>query len=65
MLTDRHKQIHVYLRKERLEVEHQFNIWHVGKNIEKKNSLKQAKEKITVTLMNGLKLLKVSICLET
>ena len=55
LTTDRHKQILAYLRKERSEVEYQYNVWHVGKNIEK-NSLK-----IAVTLMNGLKLLYKSL----
>lgn len=54
LTTDRHKEIRAYLRKEQPEIEHQFNMWHVGKNI-KNISLNLAKEKIAVTLINGLK----------
>ena len=36
MTTDRHKQIRSYLKKERPDIVHQFDIWHVGKNIKKK-----------------------------
>ena len=37
LTTDSHKQIRAYLRKERPEIEHQLDVWHVGKNIKKKN----------------------------
>ena len=37
LTTDSHKQIRAYLRKERPEIEHQFDVWYVGKNIKKKN----------------------------
>ena len=30
MTTDRHKQIRSYLKKDRPDIHHQFNIWHVG-----------------------------------
>lgn len=42
--TDRHKQVRAFLRKERPDIEHQFDIWHVGKNIKKK-LVKAAKRK--------------------
>ena len=57
LTTDSHKQIRAYLRKERPEIEHQFDVWHVGKNIKKK-IVKPASEKIVLTLINGLKQLK-------
>ena len=34
--TDRHIQIKKYIREERLEISHQFDIWHVCKNIKQK-----------------------------
>ena len=42
--TDRHPQIKLYVTKERKDVDLQFDIWHVGKNIKKKLS-KKAKRK--------------------
>ena len=34
--TDRHIQIKKYIREKRLEISHQFDIWHVCKNIKQK-----------------------------
>ena len=34
--TDRHKQIWSYMRKFLEPILHQFDVWHVGKNIKKK-----------------------------
>ena len=31
LITDRHGQIKKYTREEHPEVEHQFDVWHVGK----------------------------------
>ena len=36
LTTDRHKQVRAYFRKERPDILHQFDIWHVSKNIKKK-----------------------------
>jgi len=44
LTTDRHKQVRKYLRTEKKEVTHQFDIWHFGKNIKKKLT-KYAKQK--------------------
>ena len=43
-MTDRHQQIRAYMKKERADITHQFDIWHVGKNIKKK-LVKKAKKK--------------------
>ena len=34
--TDRHIQIKKYIREKRPEISHQFDIWHVCKNIKQK-----------------------------
>ena len=44
LTTDRHKMVRAYLRKEKPYINHQFDVWHVGKNILKK-LLKEAKRK--------------------
>ena len=44
--TDRHVQIKKFMREERPNISHQFDIWHVCKNIRKKLS-KVAKKKST------------------
>ena len=36
LTTDRHIQIHPYMKNNRNDIKHQFDIWHVGKNIKKK-----------------------------
>ena len=36
LTTDRLKQVRKYMREERKDVTHQFDIWHVSKNIKKK-----------------------------
>ena len=36
LTTDRHKQVRKFLRKERKDIRHQFDIWHVSKNLKKK-----------------------------
>ena len=36
LTTDRHKQVRSYMHKEKGEILHQFDVWHVGKNIKKK-----------------------------
>ena len=36
LTTDRHTQIRKYMRSNLKEIKHQFDIWHVGKNIKKK-----------------------------
>ena len=35
LTTDRHSQIRKYMREERKDINHQFDIWHVSKNIKK------------------------------
>ena len=44
LTTDRHKQVRSYMKKEKSEITHQFDIWHVGKSIKKKLT-KYAKQK--------------------
>ena len=36
LTTDRHKQVRRYIRKEKCKVNHQFDVWHVAKNLKKK-----------------------------
>ena len=35
LTTDRHPQVSKYMRKERKDVKHQYDIWHFTKNIKK------------------------------
>lgn len=35
LTTDRHKQVRKYMRKEKKCIKHQFDIWHIGRNIKK------------------------------
>ncbi|XP_057308001.1 uncharacterized protein LOC130645895 [Hydractinia symbiolongicarpus] len=34
--TDRHVQIRMYMREERKDIKHHFDVWHMGKNIKRK-----------------------------
>ena len=52
--TDRHVQIKIFMREERPNISHQFDIWHVCKNIRKKLS-KVAKKKSTSILNRWIK----------
>ena len=54
LTTDRHKQVRKYLRKERKDIEHQFDSWHVSKNIKKKLT-KAAKKKCCSELQGWIK----------
>ena len=36
LTTDRHQQIRSFMKKEKPEISHQFDIWYVSKNIKKK-----------------------------
>ena len=36
LTTDRHRQVRSYMKKEKPDINHQFDIWHVSKNIKKK-----------------------------
>ena len=36
LTTDRHIQVRSYMQKEKSDINHQFDVWHVGKNIKKK-----------------------------
>ena len=36
LTTDRHKQVRCFMRKEKGNIVHQFDVWHVRKNIKKK-----------------------------
>ena len=49
LTTDRHIQVRCYMKKECPEIKHQFDVWHVGKNIKKKLA-KAAKKKTTEQL---------------
>ena len=33
LTTDRHKEVRRYMRKEKCKINHQFDVWHVAKNI--------------------------------
>ena len=44
LTTDRHKQVRSFLRKNRKDIRHQFDVWHFAKNI-KKHLLEVAKKK--------------------
>ena len=44
LTTDRHIQIRAYMKNQRDDIKHQFDIWHVGKNVKKK-LVKLAKKK--------------------
>ena len=33
LTTDRHKQVRCYMHKEKGKINHQFDVWHVAKNI--------------------------------
>ena len=35
LTTDRHRQVRAFMEKEKPNINHQFDIWHVGKNREK------------------------------
>ena len=35
LATDRHKQVHRYMRKENGKINNQFDVWHVARNIKK------------------------------
>ena len=37
LTTDRHRQVRAYMKKEKPNIIHQFDIWHVGENIKKKD----------------------------
>lgn len=54
LTTDRHKQVRCFLRKERPNINHQFDVWHVGKNILKK-LVKEAKRKSCADLNGWIK----------
>ena len=54
LTTDRHIQIKKYLREEETEINHQFDVWHFGKNI-KKMLLTTAKKKSCNELNNWIR----------
>lgn len=54
LTTDRHKQVRKFMRKEKKEINHQFDVWHMGKNIKKKLS-KLAKQKRNMDLNPWIK----------
>ena len=54
LTTDRHKQVRKYMREQRKDTKHQFDIWHVSKNI-KKNLCKYAKKKCCAELKYWIK----------
>ena len=45
LTTDRHKQVRLFLRKDRKDIRHQFNVWCFAKNI-KRHLLKASKKKM-------------------
>ena len=36
LTTDRHVQVRAFLKKEYLQIVHQFDLWHFGKSLKKK-----------------------------
>ena len=36
LTTDTHVQIRSYMKKEHPQIKHQFDVWHVAKNVKKK-----------------------------
>ena len=54
LTTDRHKQVRAFLRKMRKDIDHQFDVWHIGRNIKKK-LLKLAKKKARRDLQPWIK----------
>ena len=50
--TDRHQSVKEYLREERSDIEHQFDVWHFCKNIKSK-ILKAAQKKSRKELRSG------------
>lgn len=54
LTTDRHKQVRKYIREERKDIEHQFDVWHMSKNIKKKLT-KVAKKKCSSELQQWIK----------
>ena len=54
LTTDRHKQVRKFMRTERKDISHQFDVWHVGRNIKKK-LLKVAKKKACQDLQLWIK----------
>ena len=43
LTTDRHKQIRKFMRTDRKDISHQFDGWHVGRNIKKSLKRKPAR----------------------
>ena len=54
LTTDRHKQVRKYLKTMRKDIDHQFDVWHIGRNIKKK-LLKLAKKKARRDLQPWIK----------
>ena len=54
LTTDRHVQIRSYKKKEHAQIKHQFDVWHVAKNIKKK-IVKKAKLKSCYELFDWVK----------
>ena len=56
LITDRHVQIRSYMKKEHPQIKHQFDVWHVAKNIKKK-IVKKAKLKSCSELFDWVKVM--------
>ena len=54
LTTDRHKQVRSFMKKILKDIDHQFDVWHIGRNIKKK-LLKIAKKKACVDLQPWIK----------
>ena len=35
--TDRHAQVRAHMKKERPNIKHNFDVWHVAKSVQRKN----------------------------
>lgn len=54
LTTDRHKQVRSFLKRERKDINHQFDVWHIGRNIKKKLT-KIVKKKSCIDLQPWIK----------
>ena len=58
LTTDQHQQVREYMKKENTNIKHQFDIWHVGKNI--RNLLPKPKTVNARTYIFGSKVLLIT-----
>ena len=44
LATDRHVQVRTHMKKERLNIKHNFDVWHVEKSVQTKNGGKRPRQ---------------------